>query len=266
MSPLRLKLRLRQSVRAGHVAFLNRGLPNKLAIYFHSLEPPELVSLEECAEELRAQGYRFVHIDEFLDEANSRVAFLSFDDNYQSWYHALNTLDRLELPATFYVNTNPLRDLAPADAVADYFDRLRYRGEPTTLNTDELRAIRDAGHLIGAHTHEHAMLTAVPQSEAENSILTCKRTLENILGEQVLHFSYPFGMRRHFNTPLMDYCKRVGFRTVASAIPGLQHGGHSPYRLNRTLWRTDQPIRGNLENLSVDGRVFERLTGLSPVG
>jgi hypothetical protein len=92
-------------------------------------------------------------------------------------------------------------------------------------------------------------------------IATSKRLLEELLGAEVAHFSYPFGMRRNFNEALRAHCLDSGFRTVANAIPGLQFGGHQPNAIQRTNWQIDRSIAHNLDNLRIDGRAFERWTG-----
>jgi peptidoglycan/xylan/chitin deacetylase (PgdA/CDA1 family) len=240
-----IKRRIRKVIRVAHSALASRDLPRRLAFYMHSLEEAEYPAFEKCVCHLLDKGYRFVHLEEFLAGPGSHLAFVSFDDNYRAWYQTLPLLERLGVPATFYINTLPLR---------------------VPLDSSEIRSIRAAGHAIGAHTHSHEMLTSMPRLEAEESILGCKRILEEILGETIRHFAYPFGMRRHFNRGLADYCRRVGFETVASATPGLQHGAQGPLLVNRTLWRLELPLEFNLESLSIDGRLFERLTGLSAVG
>lgn len=262
----RTKQVVQSGIRMTHVALLDRGLPKKLALYMHSLETPDYASFEGCVAYLRSSGYEFVQLGEFLDGSDSCLAFLSFDDNYRAWHRALPLLDYLKIRATFYVNTAPLRDIASPEVIADYFERIHHPGERVPLDTRELRAIREAGHTVGAHTHTHRMLTSLPRREAEEDILVGKQILEEMLGEDIDHLSYPFGMRRHFNRQLEEYSQLIGFRTVANAIPGLQHCRHQSWRINRTAWRLSRPLEFNIQNLSIDGRLFESLTGLSPVG
>lgn len=256
---------LQRGVRAAHLTFRNKGRPSRLALYMHAVERADVNALQECLTYLLQNEYRFVHVEDLLG-SSSHVAHLSFDDNYRSWLNALPILDSLAVKATFYVNTAPLRDSASKAAVREYYDRIHHYGERIPLDSAELVAIRDAGHVIGTHSHSHVNLAAVSPAEARDEISRGKAVLEEILGEDIKHFSYPHGMRRHFNQELARYCDHLGIQTIATAIPGLQHRDHTAKAINRCLWRLDLPVPHNVQSLSIDGYWFERLTGFSPVG
>jgi hypothetical protein len=117
-----------------------------------------------------------------------------------------------------------------------------------------------------AHTHTHPVLTSLPPHLAQEEIRKSKEELEQILGRPVLHFAYPFGMRRHFNDALRAYCRSIGFRTIANAIPGMQYAPSRADALHRSVWFLEQPFAFNLANVCVDGRLFEMVTGRSAVG
>ena len=63
-----LKPAFQHSVRGVHAVLLDRGLPPKLGICLHSLEPVHHPAFREMVEALRAQGYRFVSPDELLEQ------------------------------------------------------------------------------------------------------------------------------------------------------------------------------------------------------
>lgn len=215
---------------------------------------------------LRGEGYRFVDADEFLASPHGRCAYLTFDDNYRSWHRALALLDELEVRATFYVNTRYFRDWASPSEIEDFYDRLEYDGERVPLTTSELLDLDEAGHTIGAHTHSHRALASLPPEEAKREVRRSKEVLEALLGKRIRHFSYPYGMRRHFTEGLRDYCLQIGFDTVANAIPGLQHAPQTPDRIHRVAWHFRKPPSYNLDSIRIDGRYFERLTGRSATG
>ena len=252
-------------IRRAHVGLLANPLPRQVAVYLHQIDEQMWPALREMVEYFHAAGYRFVGPDEFLD-ANDEVAFLSFDDNFRSFWTVLPLLERLGVVATFYVNSCAFRDRASRAEIDAYFGRLRASGERVPLSVAELRDIAAAGHVVGAHGHSHRMLAALPPAEARAEIATCKRLLEELLGQEVAHFSYPYGMRRHFSEDLRAYCREIGFRTIANAIPGMQFARQAADRIQRSVWLLDAPLEVNLDNLRVDGRLFERLTGRSAVG
>ena len=260
-----MKRLVQAAIRGAHVRLLSRDLPPRLGLYFHDLAERDLLAMEEALRYLHGEGYRACWPEEIADSGSDRRVFLSCDDNYRSWYLALPTLERLAVPITFYINTEPLRDRSPAEAVSTYYRRLRYEGEPMPLDSAEIRALADAGHRIGAHAHTHRVLSRLPPAEAEEDIRVSKLILEDILGAPVTDFAYPYGMRRHFGPELRAYCRAIGFRTIANAIPGLQHQIQASDSINRTPWRSDRSLGYNLDNLRCDGRWWERATGRSAV-
>jgi peptidoglycan/xylan/chitin deacetylase (PgdA/CDA1 family) len=252
-------------LRGVHQKFFSRPLPPKLALYLHDTAGHG-GRLEELLHFLRGQSYAFVGADEFVAAAG-RAVFLSFDDNYRSWLDAVELLEKFQVQATFYVNSWPFRDRVNAAEVSAYLDKLGVVPDrETTLTTGELRDIANCGHVIGAHTHTHPVLTSLPRHLAQEEIRIGKEELEQILQRPVLHFSYPFGMRRHFNDVLRAYCRSIGFLTIANAIPCMQYAPSRPDALHRSVWFLEQPLQFNLANVCVDGRLFEMLTGRSAVG
>jgi peptidoglycan/xylan/chitin deacetylase (PgdA/CDA1 family) len=260
-----VKRQVQRAIRAVHLRLLQKPLPEQVAIYCHSLEAREQGQLEELVLFFKENGYAFCHPDEFL-EGGARKVMLSFDDNYRSWYEALDLLEQLQVRVTFFTNTMPIRDSATAAEITDYFDRLGHAGDRVPLSEAELKALEAAGHVIGSHTHSHHMLTGLPHEHALEEIRRGKESLEGILGHDVDHFSYPFGLRRHFNEELRSYCERIGFKTVSNAIPATQYRGHTAFNIQRSVWHFDRSLEHNSQNLCVDGQWFERLTGRSAVG
>jgi hypothetical protein len=257
-----IKHRLQAAVGSFHRAAMRRPLPDKLALYLHSLSRCA-ADVHECMRRFSDLGYRFVGPDEFLSRSG-RMIMLTFDDNYQSWFKCLPMFERLGAKVTFYVNTFPLRGTASDAELAWFFQRISASPEPT-LSVDELRCIADAGHTIGAHTHTHPNLAAVPLDQAKDEIRTSKQVLEDILGKPVSDFAYPFGTRRHFSTPLLHYCFEIGFKTVATGLPAMQHAKPENGIIHRSALLPELPFKRNLDNLRVDGRVFERITGRNAV-
>jgi len=262
MKPKRI---IQGAIRAVHKFALSRQLPDQLGIYFHALSPEDHPKFKQVVEYFIEQGYAAVGPTGFFESSGRRL-FLSFDDNFRSWHDLLPLLDELDVVATFYTNSGVFQDASTAEERRAYFDRLNYHGERITLTTSQLREIRAAGNVIGAHTHRHFDLGALPVDQAKKEIITSKKALEDVLGEEVSDFSFPFGMRRNFSEELRTFCLASGFQTVADATPGMQYAGQRKQQIHRSVWHFEKDFDYNLQNVLIDGSMFEKRTGRSAVG
>lgn len=261
-----VKAALQRGVQRFHHRVMDRGVPQTLALYVHALDAWHWPAFEQAVRYFQAEGYRVAtDPDDFLARQDEAVLWLSFDDNFRSWHAARPLFDRLGVRCTFYTNTACFRDVASREACLRYLDTVGHTGDPFTLTRAELVALHADGHVIGAHTHTHPVLSGVPPMRARAEIRKNKRDLEALVGAPVEHFAYPYGLRRYFDDRLIAYCQSIGLRTVARAIPATQHAPQGPVELHRHAWRFDRSFEENLRDVSVEGRYFESLTGRSAV-
>ena len=85
-----------------------------------------------------------------------------------------------------------------------YFERISYTANPISMTRAELQDLARAGHEIGCHTHSHFDLARLDRQYWEAEIQGSRRELEDLIGRPVVHFAYPYGMRRFFTVPLRD--------------------------------------------------------------
>lgn len=261
-----MKAILQKLIRGAHVALCSQDLPNKLAIYFHDIDRSEFNAFVETISYFLEQGYDFCDPNAFCRRQSGRAVLLSFDDNHRSWLKIAEFLQGREVKATFYVNTCVLEPRCSPAEVSAYYDRINGHRDRTPLSRTDIADLVAAGHVLGSHGHSHQMLTQLPLPYAKEEIRRGKVELENLLGNPVMHFSFPYGMRRHFCEELRSFCFELGFQTVASAIPAMQHCRQSAECIYRSPWRLDKSREYNLDNLRVNGALFEHLTGRSAVG
>ena len=253
-------------VRALHVAASRDVLPDRIGIYFHSLEPQDWEEFERVVRFFREeQGYQLTDASGFLARLPARRLFISFDDNYHTWYESRRLFARLDVRVSFYVNTLPFLCELGSNELVDYYKRLKHSGWGVPLGRGAIRELLADGHTIGAHTHSHFVLATIPEAQAIWEITHSKLLLEEILEVPIIHFAYPYGMRRHFSESLRSICLRVGFKTIANGIPGLQFASQRHDRIQRSPWLLHRSFEHNLSNLKIDGRLFERITGRSAV-
>jgi peptidoglycan/xylan/chitin deacetylase (PgdA/CDA1 family) len=244
-----------------------RPLPDHVAIYFHTVEHQQLTRFREALGYWKDMGYTVMRAIDFSypRQHKCKSIFVSFDDNYRNWLTLLPMLSDLGVKSTFFINTRPFRDVASQREIEDFFKRVKYYGESPTLSTTELKEMISAGHTIGCHSHSHLDLTRLRPGDWDIEIAGSKRILEELAGCEIVDFSFPFGMRRHFSNALRRYCNNLGFKTISTAIPALQRE-RSPKYIHRNLWDLRASLEYNLENIRIDGRMFTMITGRSAVG
>jgi peptidoglycan/xylan/chitin deacetylase (PgdA/CDA1 family) len=247
---------------------MRRDMPNRVAIYFHELEAHQRPAFRDAIRALKDLGHRTVGPEEYLAaKPGEKLLFVSFDDNYRSWHEARAVLDETGIRATFYTNTLPFRDRCDAAELARYFDRIAFRGNRVTLSTLELKELVRDGHTIGCHSHTHYRVSDLSVDQWDAEIRQSKRILEDLTGMEIANFAFPYGMRPCFSPALHDYCRSIGFRTIAAAIPAMLHVGvEAGDYIHRSGWRFGESLATNLIDLAVDGRHFERWTGRSAIG
>jgi peptidoglycan/xylan/chitin deacetylase (PgdA/CDA1 family) len=141
-------------------------------------------------------------------KARERLVVLTFDDGFADNYEeALPILQEYGFTATCYVATDYLGGHNEWDA-----DVL---GIHTPMMTrHQLRAWRDAGMEVGAHTRSHCDLSADADGVTlREEIGGSKADLEDLLGSAIDHFSYPFG---RYHAAAVAAVREAGFSTAVT--------------------------------------------------
>jgi peptidoglycan/xylan/chitin deacetylase (PgdA/CDA1 family) len=82
------------------------------------------------------------------------------------------------------------------------------------LNASELGDLASAGMTIGAHTMSHPMLSQCPRETAAAEIAQSRTALENVLGNPVWAFAYPFGDGQSVTPEVVEMARAAGFSTA----------------------------------------------------
>jgi peptidoglycan/xylan/chitin deacetylase (PgdA/CDA1 family) len=204
-----------------------------------------------------------------------RAAAITFDDGYaDNAEYALPILQRHGLSATFFIASAYLNGgqmwnddviaharlvgLSPA-ALDDLLRQLKYlpfeqrlraasalappHDGKLMLTTAQLQALAAAGMEIGAHTHRHPILSAVPDAEALADITQGKAELEAITQAPVTLFAYPNGKPgADYHQRHVDMVNQLGFEAAVSTVAGTAYEGSDLLQLPRfTPWERDSP-------------------------
>lgn len=109
-----------------------------------------------------------------------------------------------------------------------------------------LRMGNSAAAVIGAHTHNHPVLSLLSYAGQAEEINRSREFLEKTLNRKIEHFSYPYGMKTDINEDSVRICRESGFKMVCLNYYGQVHTWSRPLQLPRILVR------------DWDGQMFER--------
>lgn len=217
------------------------GHPPVILMY-HAVTPgagtpawPWAVSLRRfCAQLdfLRQAGYTTPTVSELVSQPErftGRTAVITFDDGYADNLAAWEALRERGMKATWYVTTGYLGQPHPWGPDA--------RPQQRLLAPAELRAMAASGMEIGSHTITHPRLPALDDSTLSRELVDSKSALEDILGEQVATFAYPYGK---WDERCEAAVKAAGYASACHTRTGWALRDGNPYRLRRlTVFNTD---------------------------
>ena len=82
---------------------------------------------------------------------------------------------------------------------------------------DIARAVAQAGHLIGNHTHTHPLLTFESAAQTRAQLVDCQSAIEDAIGKRANLFRPPFGGRR---PATLRIARELGLETVMWNVTG----------------------------------------------
>jgi peptidoglycan/xylan/chitin deacetylase (PgdA/CDA1 family) len=116
---------------------------------------------------------------------------VTFDDGFVDIVEgALPILQRVDVPAVFFIIAECARSGAPPDFARKYggtSDQLR------TVGRAEIRHLLEAGMTIGSHSLSHRDFRALDERQALDDARGSRLVLEELCGEPVATFAFPWG-------------------------------------------------------------------------
>ena len=179
---------------------------------------------------LRWFGYRGVSMDALTPylsgEATGKVVGITFDDGYcNNLEHALPVLLRHGFTATCYAVSSPHERRNAWD------EHIGVPQKPLFSPAD-MREWVKAGMDLGCHTRHHADLTQLSDEIAQEEIVGGRHELEDITGQAVRHFCYPYG---HYTERDRQMVMDAGYTSATTTQRGCFHAGDDLFALRRVL-------------------------------
>ena len=178
--------------------------------------------------------------------------------------HRLDTLPERRSAVTALITQIKYRPLPVRVRLTEQLSALARVALPhdLMLTSPAVKALRQAGMQIGAHTVSHPILAGLPDEQARQEISGSQQFLETLLGERVSLFAYPNGKPGEDYTPhTVDIVRSLGFEAAVSTQWGASGGGDDLLQLKRfTPWdqtrlRFGLRMLSNLKN--ADSRGFD---------
>ncbi len=192
---------------------------------YHSLDDggspisvaPSIFALQ--MQTLQQRGVNVISLGQLVDGLTNgeplpdRSVVLTFDDGFENVYQlAFPILQQYGFPATVFL-------------VAGYCGKTNHwpsqpSGIPRLpiMTWEQIQEMDRAGIEFGAHTHNHPRLDRVSGSELKLEVVNAKSVLEDHLGHQVDHFSYPYGRSDGVSAELVSRTYRGACTTKMGTV------------------------------------------------
>ena len=158
-----------------------------------TVSPQSFVRQIDCLEK---KAFRLLSLDEVIDlkveiPLTGRAVALTFDDGYRDNYE------------------NGFALLIQRRKTAALFVVVNWIGTKDFLTWREIRELSEAGITIGSHSLSHRWLPDIgDEGELKSEIVDSKKRIEDELGKEVRHFSYPIG---GINQRVAEIVRRAGY-------------------------------------------------------
>lgn len=221
-----------------------RERPRARVLSFHDV--PERLQdefarkLEWLAGTCRVVPLASIHARTDLDSSRLNVA-LTFDDGFRE--HATFVaplLERLGLPATFFVPSGSL-GLSGEAAAAFARGNLRRRGAFSFMDEADLASLSaEPLFEVGGHTVNHVDVAAVADPALlEQEIRDDKTALELLAGRELRWFAFPFGGPTHVAAPALSAIQDAGYLAAFTIVPAYWSAARNPYLVGRDCLELD---------------------------
>ena len=167
-----------------------------------------------------------------------RPVLLTFDDGIHTW-HSIGKpiLQRHDLPAVFFVTTDPVKKQYPFWKTDTLFMEKQSAASTDSddfsapLTVEQLRDLAQTpGFTIGVHTVTHPVLTKENEKEQRRQIRESKDQVEAWVGRAVQSLSYPYG---RYTDQTLRLAREEGIEVAFTTQQNFVLEGESPLTVPR---------------------------------
>ena len=255
------KLLIQKIIRIINLILFKKELPTKISIYFHDISNKEINELEKIIIYFLNLGFKFVTMNNFQKKifSDEKLFAITFDDGFSSWTKTLDLFKKYDVKATYYLNTIQFTD----DEMTKFLQDIRCTNPDFIIKEEEVQELINSDHEIGSHTHSHKTLSKISLDDLKTEIETNLQILSKF-NVEISNFAIPYGMRRLINKEQIAYLLEV-FDSISFGEPGMLFN-HEKQKIQRYPWRIEKTFQYNLNNISTNTSLFNKVTKRSGLG
>ena len=255
------KLLIQKIIRIINLILFKKELPTKISIYFHDVSNKEINELEKIIIYFLNLGFKFVTMNNFQKKifSDEKLFAITFDDGFSSWTKTLDLFKKYDVKATYYLNTIQFTD----DEMTKFLQDIRCTNPDFIIKEEEVQELINSDHEIGSHTHSHKTLSKISLDDLKTEIETNLQILSKF-NVEISNFAIPYGMRRLINKEQISYLLEV-FDSISFGEPGMLFN-HEKQKIQRYPWRIEKTFQYNLNNISTNTSLFNKVTKRSGLG
>jgi peptidoglycan/xylan/chitin deacetylase (PgdA/CDA1 family) len=149
---------------------------------------------------------------------------LTFDDGYENFReHAWPAMQKHGFPATVFLVSDLLGKTSSwlGSEFADH---------PPLMSASTVRQLASEGVNFGSHACSHPRLSRLDDAQMRREVFDSKSRLEDVLGNEVPDFCYPYG---DYNARTIELVQEAGYRTGLTCIKGPANTAYNPLEIPR---------------------------------
>lgn len=149
---------------------------------------------------LKKKNFKTTNFNQLKKNEGKKI-IITFDDGYKDlMINVLPILKKYGFTATCFIVTDLLGSKNTWDRnKSNYFEK-------ELMNKNDILEWISNGMFIGSHSHNHQDLTLLTNDAITNQLEKSKKILENITGNEIISFSYPYGK---VNKKVYDVTKKI---------------------------------------------------------
>ena len=110
------------------------------------------------------------------------------------------------------------------------------------ITWQEAGKMSEAGMEMGSHGASHSSMARIPFKDAEAEVIISKNIIEQNINKPCCHFAFPFGSKRDYNQPLVDFVRDAGFKTCLLNIHGYNYPENNNFYFKRIIMEESTSI------------------------